>query len=313
MSRILLISPVGYRTPMLFDTFVETFVVNGHTFVVDRPDHADIVFFDGHSGLFGYDMEVVKQVIERRLPVIWFDQFDYFSGCGYQSTWWDRMGNDENAEWNKICRMFVKEDLLIICFMRKMSKGLVYPKGFYPLEIIQYPDHDFQPTDKVELFSRPIDICFIGNKATPRNNICEGLSKHFKCDFVLGEERLEHEEWLNRHRRSNLFIECGGGGESGGGFRSERTYQLITISPRLACYDEQLVENDFVDMEDTIIVGDALGRLKDGDVEKIKSVINDKDKLYDMYLKGVDRIHKYFNASYRANYILEILRKENII
>jgi len=312
MSKIFAISPVGLSTPMLFETFEKTFQEQGHSFV-DSIEYADIIFFDFHSGLFGYDWNLINRVLELRLPVITFDAFDHFTGEGYESTFAQRLERDIDVQWNLAYRFFYVNDLVKVCFMRKMSKTVKFPSNSYPLELIQYTDHDFLLTDKVELFSRPIDICFIGNKATPRNNICEGLSKHFKCDFVLGEERLEHNEWLNRHRRSNLFIECGGGGESGGGFRSERTYQLITISPRLACYDEQLVENDFVDMEDTIIVGDALGRLKDGDVEKIKSVINDKDKLYDMYLKGVDRIHKYFNAEYRANYVLDVLKKNNVI
>jgi hypothetical protein len=41
--------------------------------------------------------------------------------------------------------------------------------------------------------------------------------------------------------------------------------------------------------------------------------LNDKERLYEIYLKGIERIHKYFNAEYRAKYILEILEENNII
>jgi hypothetical protein len=314
VGRLYFISPIGQKTPMLFDTFEKTFAEQGHC-IVGNINDADVVFFDGHSGLYPYNDSEIDTVIYKNLPVVFFDQFDYFSGNGYKNTWKERyLSAVVNAEhWAKAVYRFKDHLLFKVHFMRKMSKTIQYLPNVYPLELIQYPDHDFKPVSKEELFSRPFDFCFIGNKAAPRNNLCSWLARYFRCDFVLGEPRIEHNEWLNRHRQAKFFIECGGGGESGGGFRSERTYQLITIAARLACYDEQIVKNDFVDMEDTVIAGDSLGNVNQYDVNKISQVLNDKERLYEIYLKGIERIHKYFNAEYRAKYILEILEENNII
>ena len=312
MTKIFTIAPTGYHSPGLFDSFTEVFKNNGYSFTGDINE-ATGVFYDLHSGLFDYDFDIVNKVIEKKLPVVAFDQFDYFSGGGYSDTFFERCVASADKHWAIILKMFTGNDLLKVYFMRKMSKTVKYPSNFYPLELYQFPGCDFPPTTKEELFSRPVDITFIGNTATPRKNICEGLEKHFKCDFVLGQPRLEHEDWLNRHRQSKLFIECGGGGESSGGFNSERSYQLITISPMLKTRDEQLILNDWEEDVDCLRAGDELGIISEADIAKLGTVLSEPDTLYSIYLKGIEKMHKYFNPTYRANYVLVTLKQNNVV
>ncbi len=313
MSKFYTISPIGVPPdPNIFPTFVTEFERQGHSFV-DRVEDADICLFDFHSGLFNYNWEVVGSVIARKLPVVCFDSFDHWSGNGeIGENVYDFNKLPLEKHWAKALHLFIQQDLLKVVFMRKMSKAISYPPYIYPLELFQFPDCDFPPTTKEELFSRPYDFFLIANKSTPRNKLCEGLSKHFKCDFLLGHPRIPHDLWLARARHSKFFIECGGGGSSQGGFNSERAYQLITISPMTRCYSEQLILNDFIDGEDCLIVGDCLGNVSETDIDKIKLVLSDKDKLFDLYLRGIDRMHKYFNQTYRAAYILKIMYTHGI-
>lgn len=313
MKKIFIIEPVGYSSPLLFETMVETFAENDVHFTKDINE-ADLVFFDCHSGLFDYDWKVIGEVVEGKLPVIFFDQFDYFT---HERQWnenvenWHKLPSEKH--WARAAKIFLSRDQIYVWFARKMCPPMKSSNITYPYEVIQYPDHIFEPTSKEELNERPIDICFIGNKATPRNNACAELSKHFKCDFVLGQERINHEDWLNRHRRSKLFLECGGGGESGGGFGSERLFQLCFISPCLHIKTEQIRETPFIDMEDVIEVGNGLGEITMEDIEKIKSVLKDENKLYEIYLCGIKKMQNNYSASYRANYILQTLKKENLL
>ncbi len=312
MKKIFIIEPVGHSTPLLFSTMVKTFEENDVHFTEDINE-ADLVFFDFHSGLFDYDWNEIDNAGARKLPVVMFDQFDYWTHEGKKNEnvmMW--MGDDLSRHWMRAWVMFYNVSRKMIYFMRKMSSDTPIGKSYYPYEVIQYPDHIFEPTTKEELNSRPIDICFIGNKATPRNNACAELARYFKCDFVLGQERLEHDEWLNRHRRSKLFLECGGGGESGGGFGSERLFQLCFISPCLHIKTEQIRETPFIDMVDVIEVGNGLGEIPLTEMRKIKEVLEDENKLYEIYLCGIKKMQNNYSASYRANYILSVLKKENL-
>jgi len=299
--KVCFISPKNVSSPMLFDTFG----LQEHSI-----EDADTVFFDLHSGLFDYDWSLVERVVERKLPVVVFDQFDYFTGCGYVNTYYERIIEQADRHWAKALKLFQDNGLVKVYFMRKMSKTIKYPSCFYPYELIQYPDHDFPMVSQDELFSRPYDFCFIGNTATPRENICEGLEKHFKCDFVLAQPRLEHNEWLNRHRQAKFFIECGGGGESGGGFNSERSYQLITISPMLKVIDEQLLLHDWTNGINCLKASEIP---TEWEINFIRKTLENKDRVYKIYNAGVNYMKENYSEKSRAEYILSILKQEKLL
>lgn len=309
--RVYFISPIDKHSPGLFDSFTDVFYSHGHSVASDLND-ATVIFFDGHSGLFPYDWNLLNKVVEKRLPVVYFDQFDYYSGAGFSDTFYDKCNKEKGKEWERALRLFIDTNLMKVYFMRKMSKTVEYPDNFYPLELYQFPDHDFPATTKEELFNRPNDLFFIGNNATPRVNICNGLREHFKCDFFYSEQRIPHDEWLFRARQCKMFIECGGGGESGGGFNSERAYQLITISPMLRCRSEQLILNNWVDGIDCMEAGDVLGNVSSDDIQRVRYILENKDRLYEIYTAGIERMHKYFNPTYRAEYVLSTLKANNI-
>ena len=293
MAKFYFISPVGKTTPMLFDTFIETFKNEGHE-IVDNVNDADIVFLDWYSGLGNSPANIMSYVLENKMPIVVFDATDF--------------GAMSKEKWNHSKWILLNTNNELVYFMRKMDKTKHYPAWVHPYELIQYPDHDFQPVTKDELFNRPYDICFIGNTSPTRASLLTGLMKYkcfnIDCQFITGE-RIPHDQWLERHRKAKLFISA-----CGGGFSDERKFQLIDISPMLRNRSNHLVLNDFIDKEDCLEVNENPTQ---ADVEKILSVLNDQDKLYSIYIKGIDKMHKYYNENYRAKYILSILKQDHIL
>lgn len=289
--NIYFFSPIEGKSYLLFNTLIDTFVKKGHT-IVSEINNADTVFFDWYSGLGRYDVHVLNYILEHRLNLISFDAKDY-GAMSKEYFYMTDLIFTHHRDFKKL-----------IYFIRKGDKTLTYPDFIYPYELVMYPDHIFSIVTKEELFERPNDIFFIGNTSPTRRNICSGLQEYFKCDFVIGEERIPHDQWLNRARQSKLFISA-----CGGGFSDERVYQLSFIAPQLRNKNNQLRLNDFEDMEDCIEVSE---NPTPGDIQKIKSVISNSYMLHDLYLRGVDKMNTYYNSEYRANYILNILNKNGI-
>lgn len=308
MSNIYFISPIGLKTPLLYDTFIDTFTKEGHS-VSNNVKNADVVFFDMHSRGGKYDWDILNDVLELEKPIVVFDFWDY--GAMSKDTWFgfnnfSGLALEVRNEWAYFlskARIFCK----MVYFMRKMDLTLTYPNFVYPLELVQYPDNDFPVTTKEELMSRPYDLCWIGNTSNTRANLLTGLmgykTLHIDCHWT--QDRLPNQEWLNRHMEAKFFIEA-----CGGGFGSERPYQLINISPMLRAKNNQLIVNNFVDGEDCVEVSE---NPTGNDVDKILFYLNDADKLYDIYLKGVQKIKQYFSPEERSFYILDILKQNNII
>jgi len=284
--RIKYINPVGRRTPDLFNTFEETFLKAGHSVTCDVKE-ADIIFWDWFSGLGNFDSNVIGYVLEKKLPIVVFDMTDF--------------GAMSKERWNAHKWILLNENNKLVYFMRKMIKNVPYPKWVYPFEVCMYPDHNFEPTTKEELFNRPYDICFIGNTSPTRESVCNELSKHFKCDFILGQPRIEHDEWLRRHRQAKFFLSA-----DGGGFSDERPYQLIRIAPMIKNRNDHLQLNPFQDATKCIEVNEVPHPIE---IANIKMVLNDKNWLYSMYLNGVRHMGKYYNFQYRAEYILTTIKQ----
>lgn len=299
------ISPIGVTTPSLYNTFEKPFSDNGHR-IVNSVGEADVVFFDLHSRIHGYDLGLCSEVLRQRKPVVIFDATDY--GAMSKEVWvgrdnWTGLLQYNNQDWAKFLHGCVVLGLTMVYFMRKMNKTLQYPDFVHPLELIAYPDHEFEVTTKDELFERPYDICFIGNTSPTRANLVIGLLKYktftIDCEFISGE-RIPHNEWLNRHRQAKLFIEC-----CGGGFGSERIFQLHYIAGQLRNKSNMLRLNDFTDEVNCLEVSEIP---TDKEVEKLLLYLNNKDKLYDLYLNGISHIKQYFNAEQRAIYVLGVIK-----
>lgn len=298
--KIYFISPIGYITPDLYSSFVKTFEEQGHIIASDVKE-ADCVFFDIHTRHAPYDWDVLQIVLDKKIPVCVFDFWDY--GAMAKDTWFgfNLKNLQRNNDWSDFI-MVAKERCKVIYFIRKMDKKLSFPQECYPIELIQYSDHVFQEVTKEELFRRPNDICFIGNISPTRLNITNALKDYFKCDFVLGQERIPHGQWLDRHRNSKLFLEA-----CGGGFGSERPYQLIYLSTQLRIDNNQLIFNDWTDGINCIKVEEH-----PTNVDYILEVLNDKDRLYEIYLNGISHMKKYFSAEARSLYVLQKMKENRI-
>lgn len=288
MRKIIYISPEGVTTPQLFDTFKETFAGNGIG-EAKNFNEADIAFIDLYSDVRPID-GIISDILDiNNTPIVFFQEKD-FGGMSKE------VFNESDYKWH---------NGEIVLFVRKMDKTIQYPSWVYPYELIQYPDHDFALVSKEELFNRPNDICFIGNISPQRISVCDSFIQHFICDFVLGEERLPHNQWLDRHRKSKLFLTA-----DGGGFSDERPYQLMTISAMLRQKNNHFQPYPFSDCVNCLEVSEQPTA---DEISGIKAVLNDPDYLYEIYLDGVEHLKKYYSEEARANYILDVLKQNNIL
>jgi len=95
----------------------------------------------------------------------------------------------------------------------------------------------------------------------------------------------------------------------GGGFSDERPYQLMYIAPMLRQFNHQLIVHNFRHGIDCVEVSE---QPTEEEINYLRKVLDDKFLLYDIYQNGMKRMRKYFNAEYRTNYILSILKQEGV-
>jgi hypothetical protein len=301
--RIFLLNPIGKSTPDLFPSFIPIFKRLGHE-VVEDINEATCVFFDAYSGVGTYDRDILDRVIVKKLPVIFWDETD-FGGMSNERFLNTDTGLKPHEEFLLDC---VSEGISHIYFMRKYDKTKGFPKWVYPYEKCLYEDCDFPLATKEELVSRPYDICWIGNTSPQRQNIVNGLvNAGFKMYVHWTNEKgkIPHDEWLDLHRQARAFIES-----DGGGFSSERPYQLITIGAMIRQRNNQLFAHPWTDEFNCIEIGDSDGVVAQEDINKIKSLT--PDQLYDIYLNGIRHINKHYTYESRAKYILEILKENGL-
>lgn len=295
--KVFTISPIGKTTPMLFDTIDSVFQIVGDI------NQADVVFFDMFSGLGNYDESVLFNVYMKDIPIVFFDESDY-GGCEDGTDEWFGF-NYFNCGVGNPAKIFYEEVVglkKIIYFMRKMDKTKQFPPFVYPLDLLMYPDHDFRPTTADELFSRDMDFCFIGNTSPTRKNFINGLINCNKFNMIsyFPKDRISHDNWLKEHRKAKCYIES-----CGGGFGSERPFQLSSISVQLRNRTNQKFVVPPIDLVDCI---EADENPTPEDIKKIQSVLENKELLYEIYLNGIERMKKYFNAEFRAKYILKVIQ-----
>jgi hypothetical protein len=304
MSKFYFISPIGATSPGLFETFPATFVANGHS-ITNYINEATCVFFDMHSGYLPYDWNVLNVVLEKRLPVCVFDCHDYH-GNSTKNWYYFSLQNYIANDWAKFLWLAKEFCKPFIHFLRKMQTDNNFPDWVYPFEYVQFPDHDFPLTTSQELNSRPYDACFIGAKSPRREAFINALQQdgRLKLDIQWTTERIPHEDWLNRHRQAKFFIEA-----DGGGLGSERPYQLMPISIMLKQENLQKINNDWISGFECVKLPSVPTI---GDFIHLLPIIRDHNLMYHIYLKGNEKLKTYFSEQYRANYILDILKKNGI-
>ncbi len=298
------ISPIGAKSPGLYETFIDTFLAQGHT-ITDDINKASIVFFDLHSGYLPYDWDVLNVVLAKGLPVVIFDAHDYH---GNSTTHWyykslvDYLEND----WAKFIWEARIKCSKFIWFMRKIQTDNDFPEWVYPYEYCLFPDHIFPLVSKEELNNRKYDICFIGAKSAKRESVIKGLadSGKFKIDCQFTEERIPHQNWIDRHRNAKFFLTSDGGGLS-----DERIYQLTSVSCMLRQRNNQLLVNDFTDAIECVKADATPSAL---DISNLGLVLSNENWLYDMYVRANAKLNTYYSWEWRANYALEILKLNGV-
>lgn len=287
----------------IFGTFEATLRANGHGSTKD-PAVADVVFFKLQCHFKPYDWTILNSVLERRLPVVVFDFFDYPSDewFGWNPS---RLINDEimsKQEWPVF--IFKARSHTKLYFMRGMQASRTYPDWVRPIEPARYPGCDFPLASKDELGSRLNDVCFIGMSSQQRCHVVCGLLQdgRFKVDWQFPLKRLAHAHWMHRHRSAKMFLESCGGGHG-----SDRPYQLMSIAPMLRQRNDRRMEHPWVHGVHCWDIGDHDGNISKAECSDLRTLLDDHERLHEIYLNGVQHMDAHFTETARSEYILKCM------
>lgn len=322
--NIVCIHPIGYELrphghePDMYAALKPYLEERGHRLIEDI-NLAHVILFDseiwdlgsdGRSGVYSpYDMRVLQVVIEKKLPIAFFDHFDYWGTPKYGCPWtgkndWEQL---PKLNWNKqnwagfMWQVSRPGMCKIIYFLRKMqAEGQTYPDWVFPLE---YPlfDYYLPLATKEQLFARPLDLCLLANESQQRVNAmnCLKADGRLKVDIQMMPVRISKEAWVDRHRQAKMFVECDAS------MGSERPQRLITIAPMLRVRSDHRIPFPRKDMVHQVVVGDYDGMISKEDVDKILSVTTNPDLLHSIYQQGYDHMAEHYSMGARCNYIID--------
>lgn len=282
--KIIYITP--NPNPRLFPTFKNTFEQNGITETTNAYE-ATHCFIEIQSGEVKYDEEKLKIVNGMGIPVICFDSREY--------------GPLNKGGWVKPL-----EQIIPFCyFMRNMNTSQNYPDNVYPFDWAYFSECDYPLVSKEELFNREFDVCFMGTESPVRTNVINGLRKDGRlklhCEYRDHTQRFSaYQQFINEHRKAKLYLSC-----DGAGYTNERPNQLFAVSPMVKSRNNHISAKPFTDLINCIEISEYPTK---EDIDKILSVVNDKDKLYDIYLNGYCHTNNFYSEEYISNYILKKIK-----
>lgn len=296
--RFYTLSPNIPENPHLFPMWRPTFIAQGHSFV-DRIEDCDIVLLDLHTRIAEYNQGDIELLCWGNKSLVTFCE-------------WDR-GSMSNDEWpypltNQQAQIFLHPKngrFKTVHFCRLLDKTKTYPANLYSYEKpILYEE---EPVTADQLFDRPYDICFIANSAPQRESIAKALlaDKKLKCKISLGEKKIPFDDWVNEHRQAKLFVSA-----SGGGFSNERPQHLFSISGMLQEKTNQLLLHPFTNSVNCVTISE---HPTEQEMDYLKLVVNNKQELYKIYKGCIDHMKSFYTREYFANYVLSILKQENIL
>ncbi len=291
------------------DSLAAEFAKIGRAFT-KNPEKATVAFYDRHWDRGIYEESLMMHTLGRDIPLVVIDNNDYWSAPELVPERWgsDVMVPCVTKDWARDLPPFLKagKDLICAYFMRKMSRSIDYPDYVKPIELTWDKNAPRDPVSAEALFTRPYDLCFIGTASNWRANFLFDLAKRFDlnihCDFRHHQSRLSQADWMAVHSQAKMFIEA-----DGGGFGSERPFQLMGIAPMLKQNNDQLIHEDFVDGVDCLKIGTPWGHVGDSDFVRVADLCQDAERLHQMYLNGIDRMNTHFTDEARAKYVLKTL------
>ena len=309
--NVAIFSPLDERDEWL-STFIGPLTEMGHRVVLDLK-FADVAFLSLRWGRQDYDHDRLNAAIEWRIPFVAFDFMDYSVFTG-GSEWFEwglspnfcnlaRHDTYSTMPWAFALRAVDKAGLLRVYFMRYVQKSQTYPKWVRPIEQAMYEGFDF-PLDK-DVCERPYDLCFVGMAAQCRATLLCHLieSRLFKIDWEWPFVRMDKTPWVERHRRAKMFMEMNSGGQG-----SDRPYQLIRVAPMLKQRSDRLWVHNWVDGVNCLDIADVRGIPQPGDLDKLRRLLDDKDKLQAIYETGAAWAEARFSRYARTEYVLGVLR-----
>ena len=321
-----IIHPLGYEDrprghePDHFEVICNTLTKRGHVMLPEhRISEADVLLFD--SGVWHlnsrcgatspYTQDVLKCVLHNHISVVWFDNFDHAGNDKSEGRWpgsddWSDLKAKSDGDWSDFgVAMSRPGACRLLYFMRKMQIHQNYPKYVYPLE---YPIfEDYPLATQQQLCSRPMDVCGLFNVSGPRIKAIAGLKFDDRltvdCELVHHAYRLEHDDWIARHRQAKFFL------EADASLGSERPMRLITVAPMLRVKSDHRIPFPRQDMVHCVVVGDYDGTITGADIDKILGVISNPDLLYSIYVNGAEHMRRHYSLQTRSDYVVDLVEK----
>tara|TARA_R110000868_G_scaffold243012_1_gene498714 strand:+ start:390 stop:1274 length:885 start_codon:yes stop_codon:yes gene_type:complete len=291
--KIYLLSPESVpMNQVLFPTFGKTFRERGHEFV-SRIEDCDVVFFDLHTRIADYNQHDIDFAKHFFVPIVTFDEWDR---GGMSSEVWPLPLTEQQKDvfWYNGDRKFVN-------FCRLLDKTKQHTPCLYPYEKPILFEEPLLTPD--ELFHRYYDICYIANQSPSRDAIAKALLEdgRLKCYILIGGKKLEFSDFLKRHKNAKLFISSGAGG-----FTDERVQCLFSVAGIIRERSNQLLLHDFIHQENCLRIDNPPTKQ---DLDNIFEVVNNKERLYEIYKNGYDFVKKFYSKEYIATNILETIKK----
>lgn len=293
--KFYLLNPQGCPpNPHLFPVWIPTWEEKGIE-IVDRIEDCDVVLFDFHSRMFDYKQSDLDYIIDNRVRFVTFDEWDR---GGMSLDIWPMPLTKQQEDF---CYKFESTGQPRVHFCRLLDKTKSYPINVYPYEKAIF--HEEPLLSPQELFSRPLDICYIVNHSPSRQRIADAIREdgRLKCNFRIGMQKIPFNDFLNEHRRAKLFISSGAGG-----YTDERKQLLFSIAGLIQEETDQLLLHPFTNEENCIKIS---SNPTQEELDLIFAIVNDKERLYRIYKSGYDFMKTYYSKEYIASYILEKIKE----
>lgn len=289
------LSPIGVpENQVLFPTMRPVFIAEGHSFV-DSIEEADVVLLDLHSRIADYKQSDLDYIIENRVRFVTFDEWDR----GNMST--DRWPHPLTNQQQDFAYKFESTGQPRVHFCRLLTKGQAIPPNLYPFEKPIFYEEPLSTSD--ELFNREFDIVFCANYSPSRQAIAETFQAdtRLRTFISIGAKKRPFDEFVHLHKRGKLFINSGAGG-----YTCERPQCLFSIAGMIRENTNQLLEHEFIHAYDCLKIDSPPTKEQ---LDIIYSFVNDKELLYDIYLRGYNTMKEYYSSEYISKYILEKIIK----
>lgn len=292
--KLYILSPINVPlNPVLFPLFMPIWESMGHQHVKDIRE-ADVVLFDLHTRIGYYDQRDIE----------WLDKNETFTSTFCE---WDR-GNLSDDVWPY--PLTKQQEQIFEKIDKGQIKSVHFCRLFDPLNA-QYEVHPYdkpvsyeeQMCTSDELFNRGYDVCYIANTAPSREEIAKAFREdgRINCHISLGATKMPFNEFVSQHKKAKLFISSGAGG-----YTDERKQCLFSIAGIIQERTDQLVLHPLTHLDNCLKI-DSPPTKQDLDI--IFEVVNDKEKLYEIYRSGIDFMKTYYSKEYIATNIIETISK----